>query len=1624
MLICQTGLIGYAQDEFLLEAEDGILSGWTVRANTSASGGSWVQAKNGGSGEWSIEITDDGLYSFDMFYATAKDGAQATILIDSITAAENVSVPKTGSNMISSAQTCVLLEECAIKKGTHTVKLSVSGADIGLDYITVNKTGDLGDNELKGSTRISAEKFISKNNAAVENSILKMPEGAEAVYNVKSSETAVYGISFDFSGDAQISIAVNDDILYEGAPKDSAMVYYEISSAVIPIKISVLSGELLLSAINFSYLDPKGTAVEAGYTKFEFEKCPDYSFESGKTMPASTSVGINKGDIFKFPIDLGEGGAGLYKLCMRYSVASGVSGITFESDSGEKIDANAVSTGSWSTFKTIELGTMNFPADQDTLTFTVSTSGGVTADYFTLERVDVTPEFSYMSAGGKTMAKNNKASRGADYINAVFSYYIDADSVNADSAVLLNGNAVIPCEYAVNDNVITFLLKETLDYDTEYTLKFSKDIKSTSDINLKDEQIISFSTGDASDDDGSSVIEITEFSGEYNAVSLSGTLYSSQNIGIAGRALTAEAILKNGNSVTLSGGETVSGENGTFAFDLALPSDTPSGSITIRISEKYAVSAEQAYNYVSEEFEENFLKQLKESADISAVRQLFYDNSEILKLDLDNDLKDFSDTDALFQKFMGKEFNSLNDVKKEYYRFVNYFDAENGIFAEDYATLENGNIENGKIKLSPDGYVTFNANINSLGYYIIKAIGESAGNSDYELNIGDTIVSSVTVKKGETNLGTYKLDAGKTTVTLKNISSGSSELSGIYICRVNTAGLTKGFGSISMDGSAFREGEGIGHYFKNGRNVTGASVGINQGDWFYYDIATAGTGTYKLTIKYSTPQTPTLIFTNPEGEKTEFEIESTGSWSAYTTKEIGTVKLNGDKTWLYLELASSQGISLQNLIFERIDTPLSFYAVYGNSKPIAQNETAPRGTDRLDVYFTACPSDVNSSLISLKSGTKTIPCEYELSDNIVSLKLKESLDYDSEYSILISGLTSNTGLSLTHSEEIAFKTGDESSDNGNDSPVISDYSAKYETLAVKGKIISSCKIPISGRKITINADGISLYDNTAISGDNGEFTLNCKIPSGTACGPVKLTAVSEYGDTQDFTVCYISKDKETEICAALKATQNAEQAKEFFNTYGSALGISAEDDIKNYTSESQNDFYEYFIGKSYSDTDSLLKAYKSAVIMFGINSAKNVREAENVFSNTDYLIEMGIDADMYSEIKTKKTVLHSALSSLEKITDLQKAVTEYNKLIKEYFLSEYSKTKLEAVTNSASVYTSQSIELKTGFQTAVTDIKKFVLTIKSDNGTILKNARSNGKLSLSTDNKTLTYEKDLNGEKVDIIESLYLKAPGSAGRYILSLSGTVTYDITAQSGKTYTVTDEIVPKSVTIIVSTASSGNSGSQSSTSGGGGGGSTVKPPKTDTDDKPDIKPDDSEYKFSDLDGMLWVQDSIYYLLKKGVISESETRLFNPNNNITREEFVKMLVTAFGLMDSTAEASFKDTAKDAWYYKFIASGEKYGIITGDTEGNFGVGKEITRQDMAVIINRILTKLGYAQDLEQKEEFSDCSEISDYAYDAVMSVKNKGIINGIGDNLFAPKAFATRAQAAKMIYGLMKICQ
>ena len=140
-------------------------------------------------------------------------------------------------------------------------------------------------------------------------------------------------------------------------------------------------------------------------------------------------------------------------------------------------------------------------------------------------------------------------------------------------------------------------------------------------------------------------------------------------------------------------------------------------------------------------------------------------------------------------------------------------------------------------------------------------------------------------------------------------------------------------------------------------------------------------------------------------------------------------------------------------------------------------------------------------------------------------------------------------------------------------------------------------------------------------------------------------------------------------------------------------------------------------------------------------------------------------------------------------------------------------------------------------------------------------------------------------------------------------------------------------------------------------------------------------------------------------------------PERTINREEFVKMLVVALGLDLLDAKADFKDVDKNEWYAPYVATIKEKGLINGFEDGTFGIGQNISRQDLAVLIYR-------SSDLAKedvKEAFKDDAEIADYAKDAVYTLRDLGIINGKGEGKFDPNASATRAETATMLYKAIK---
>lgn len=179
--------------------------------------------------------------------------------------------------------------------------------------------------------------------------------------------------------------------------------------------------------------------------------------------------------------------------------------------------------------------------------------------------------------------------------------------------------------------------------------------------------------------------------------------------------------------------------------------------------------------------------------------------------------------------------------------------------------------------------------------------------------------------------------------------------------------------------------------------------------------------------------------------------------------------------------------------------------------------------------------------------------------------------------------------------------------------------------------------------------------------------------------------------------------------------------------------------------------------------------------------------------------------------------------------------------------------------------------------------------------------------------------------------------------------------------------------------------------------------------------------QVSFRDMDGYTWANEAVLGLAAREVVKGRSDGRFIPDGEVTRAEFVKMLIQLLDLGDSSATASFTDVEPGAWYYNAIASAQKAGLIQGKDDGSFGVNEPVSREDMATLIYRALKIINSttAQTGSNTSDFLDQDRISAYAKEAVWTVKQAGLLDGVGEGYFEPKGKTTRAQAATVIYRL-----
>lgn len=182
-----------------------------------------------------------------------------------------------------------------------------------------------------------------------------------------------------------------------------------------------------------------------------------------------------------------------------------------------------------------------------------------------------------------------------------------------------------------------------------------------------------------------------------------------------------------------------------------------------------------------------------------------------------------------------------------------------------------------------------------------------------------------------------------------------------------------------------------------------------------------------------------------------------------------------------------------------------------------------------------------------------------------------------------------------------------------------------------------------------------------------------------------------------------------------------------------------------------------------------------------------------------------------------------------------------------------------------------------------------------------------------------------------------------------------------------------------------------------------------------EPSVDPTPADDKFADVADDFWAAKDIYTLKDAGIIGGKSATEFDPEGDVTRAEFAKMVVGLFGYKATSDAVNFEDCKAEDWFTQYVAAGVEAGVIKGVSDTEFAPNATITREDACTILGRALNKVAQSNELK----FTDADKVAEYAVPYVALLSELGYVNGYVDGSFAPTNNITRAEAAKIIAGI-----
>ena len=174
-----------------------------------------------------------------------------------------------------------------------------------------------------------------------------------------------------------------------------------------------------------------------------------------------------------------------------------------------------------------------------------------------------------------------------------------------------------------------------------------------------------------------------------------------------------------------------------------------------------------------------------------------------------------------------------------------------------------------------------------------------------------------------------------------------------------------------------------------------------------------------------------------------------------------------------------------------------------------------------------------------------------------------------------------------------------------------------------------------------------------------------------------------------------------------------------------------------------------------------------------------------------------------------------------------------------------------------------------------------------------------------------------------------------------------------------------------------------------------------------------------FRDFDRTAWYAEAVSAAVDNGLLYGKSSSIIDPNGDMTRAEMAAIINRSFGCYKTADISQYKDVAKSKWYYKDVALAVQMGTYNGRSSSSIAPDAPISRQEAMTVVARAL-ELDYdAYAKTDLSAFSDRSEISNWALPYVRAMVGADYIHGRTKGL-EPLDNITRAEFAQIFANII----